>query len=407
MPLLESQNQPLKPAAPPRLLQLDTLRGVAILLVLGNHAPVPPQAAGCFEPFAAAWQRFGWVGVDLFFVLSGFLIGGLLFKELQTRAHLDLRRFLIRRCFKIWPSYYLCVCAGLLLTLVRTHGKMGTSLLIMWPNFVHIQNYCMGERPILHTWSLAVEEHFYLALPFCLWLLTRKHLKDKMRLSALPLLAGSVMLFSLTFRCLVNSRHPFNPYTHIFYTHIRIDSLMFGVLLAYWHHFDPGKLEKVARQRLLLLAISLMLISPALFFDRNVTPFIWTVGYTLIYLGFGGILLVMIYTPLGEGWSGRCLSGKSARLLAWIGVSSYTIYLWHGLFALRPIESLDNLWLIHLPWLRWSLGTGLYLALAIGVGTLAGILVDKRVLRLRDRLFPARANALTLHPQLLEADRRI
>ncbi len=137
----------------PRLIQLDVLRGVAILLVLGSHAPVPASAAGWLQPFAVVWQRFGWAGVDLFFVLSGFLIGGLLFNELRIHSRLDVRRFIIRRCFKIWPSYYLCVFAAFLLTLARTHGQFPTSFWIVWPNIVHIQNYCMGERPILHTWS--------------------------------------------------------------------------------------------------------------------------------------------------------------------------------------------------------------------------------------------------------------
>ena len=82
-----------------RSKQLDLLRGIAILLVIGNHAALRPQDAGIFTPFAIWWRRFGWTGVDLFFVLSGFLIGGLLMRELQSRDSLDVKRFLVRRWF--------------------------------------------------------------------------------------------------------------------------------------------------------------------------------------------------------------------------------------------------------------------------------------------------------------------
>ena len=63
------------------------------------------------EPIANLWMRFGWTGVDLFFVLSGFLVGGLLFRELRQQSGLDVRRFIIRRGFKIWPSYLVFLAA--------------------------------------------------------------------------------------------------------------------------------------------------------------------------------------------------------------------------------------------------------------------------------------------------------
>jgi peptidoglycan/LPS O-acetylase OafA/YrhL len=84
-----------------RLSQLDVLRGVAILLVIGRHPVVEATAAGRIAPLANLWYHFGWTGVDLFFVLSGFLIGGLLFAELRRTGRLNVSRFLIRRAFKI------------------------------------------------------------------------------------------------------------------------------------------------------------------------------------------------------------------------------------------------------------------------------------------------------------------
>jgi peptidoglycan/LPS O-acetylase OafA/YrhL len=87
-----------------RIVQLDLLRGVAILLVLGAHLEIPrPQ--GVWGSFVALWTQVGWIGVDLFFVLSGFLISGLLFRELEFHGRIRVGHFLIRRGLKIYPPY--------------------------------------------------------------------------------------------------------------------------------------------------------------------------------------------------------------------------------------------------------------------------------------------------------------
>src|ERR1043165_6378202 len=88
-----------------RSVQLDLLRGIAILMVLVTHCGVDPSHSGKLERIARNFTGFGWSGVDLFFVLSGFLVGGLLFKEIRARHSLDVKRFLLRRGFKIWPAY--------------------------------------------------------------------------------------------------------------------------------------------------------------------------------------------------------------------------------------------------------------------------------------------------------------
>jgi peptidoglycan/LPS O-acetylase OafA/YrhL len=89
-----------------RVRQLDILRAIAVLLVLGRH-----------EHANALWRRCGWVGVDLFFVLSGFLISGLLFSEYKKRGRLDLPRFYIRRGLKIYPSFYVLILATFLVSM--------------------------------------------------------------------------------------------------------------------------------------------------------------------------------------------------------------------------------------------------------------------------------------------------
>jgi len=89
-----------------RIFELDLLRGIAIILVSYRHTVLRPYCLGTGSPIPALLWQFGGSGVDLFFVLSGFLIGNLLFKEYIKTSSINIGRFIIRRGLKIWPSYY-------------------------------------------------------------------------------------------------------------------------------------------------------------------------------------------------------------------------------------------------------------------------------------------------------------
>ncbi|MBU0611515.1 MAG: acyltransferase, partial [Armatimonadetes bacterium] len=200
----------VRPAsAAPRLAQLDVLRAVAIFLVIGHHAAVDREQAGVLWPLYVWFKNFGWTGVDLFFVLSGFLIGGLLFRELRTRHTLDVRRFLLRRGFKIWPAYYVYLAFCLAVLVGLGHHGIGQALRLLGPNLVHLQNYssilldphAKGLLPLTsHTWTLAIEEHFYLALALFLGLITRRQRTFDAGLPLVPVAAAVVMLGCLAAR---------------------------------------------------------------------------------------------------------------------------------------------------------------------------------------------------------------
>lgn len=374
------------------MLQLDLLRGLAILLVLGMHNPIPWQKAGVFKPIAWTIHCFGWTGVDLFFVLSGFLVGGLLFKELRTRGSLDVRRFLIRRGFKIWPAYYLFLLFVFVVDIVINHGRTSENGGNFLPNLLHVQNYFGGVRG--HTWTLAVEEHFYLALPLLLAFLISRRKGQINTLPAVPILAAFVMIACTSLR-LLNSIHPYTRETHNYPTHLRVDSLFFGVLLSYFYHFHPQKLKAFASHRIPLLLLALLLLSP-MFFLEHENKFVWTFGYNFLYVGYGCLLLAIIHTPLDAGWMGRLLGSRLARLVAFIGYYSYSIYLWHmDLAVYRMSGLLKHGMFVRLPQsASWLLATPLYACMAIVIGVLLGILIERPSLALRNRLFPARADAI-------------
>ena len=138
-----------------RLVQLDVLRTLAVVLVLGRH--LPPFEQVLPEPlrnFAFYWIQFGWIGVDLFFVLSGFLISGLLFREYQRYGSINYRNFLIRRAFKIYPSFYLFL-AGVVYVQISNHNWNGRKALFqLLRELFFVQNYAPACLRIPGPWVL-------------------------------------------------------------------------------------------------------------------------------------------------------------------------------------------------------------------------------------------------------------
>jgi len=368
---------------------------MAILLVMGRHQPVYPNEAGSswFRFFPAILSRFGWTGVDLFFVLSGFLVGGLLFKEFNTQKKMDIGRFLIRRIFKIWPSYYAYLAfLFVLMTVTGELGDMKSLTIKMLPQLSHLQNYLGMVRT--HTWSLAIEEHFYLALPVVLLCASRSRPRP---FASVPLIAITLAISCLVWRLyLFFSGVPYGNDHYLFPTHLRVDSLFFGVLLAFLHHCRADILEPIIPHRKALLAAGLLLLCPILFLAKETCAFVPTIGLTEIYVGYGCILLAVVHTPLGEGWLGSFLNSRPARIVAWIGCFSYSIYLWHLDLGRDPVRWLMSRgFLFHLPpELRWCFAMLLFVCLASCAGALLGSLIEMPALALRNRLFPARADAL-------------
>ncbi|HEV2201143.1 MAG TPA: acyltransferase [Bryobacteraceae bacterium] len=357
-----------------RNTQLDILRAVAIIGVLGRHSPWVDS------PAMRLWQRAGWAGVDLFFVLSGFLVAGLLFSEYQERGRFDIVRFYVRRAFKIYPSFYV-----LLIATILYYGWSSFDWRRIAIEAFFFQSYFAGIQ--IHTWSLAVEEHFYLLLPLLLAWMIRK----RGNVCLLPRFVLGIGIVCLLWRCAMiwwsgpylniagpRSQVPIVSMAATFLLHLgrgvtRFDSLFFGVFLSYLYYFRPARFQALSRMWF-LLPVSLLLLLPCAVFLLESWP-MQSIGLTSLYLGFGGLLVWILNRP----------SPRILYPLAWVGRYSYSVYLFH-------VATLN--WIVGPLNLSKPVEFILYFFGAFVVGGVAGRLIEMRFLVLRDRLFPKYASTL-------------
>lgn len=365
-----------------RFFSLDVLRGLACSLVLVGHMPVDyerlhPVVGGAIHSV----RRCGWLGVDLFFVLSGLLISGLLFKEIQSSGKVNYGRFWIRRGLKIWPSYF--VVFGLLIGAryfdswaFGSHHNLDKLQASVAPNSLFVQNYVECWRwP--HSWSIAVEEHFYTLLPLVLIGLVMAR-----RVDLLPSIAISTCIAVLALRIVAVA--VWAEWEEIKYrTHYHIDALFFGVLLGYAFAFHPAQLDRLRRWwPVILTACAAVFVIVRMVYLKEYL-YVYAVAFTVIYLAFGALVALARLNP-DWGTRGPLWLRAPAAAFAFIGVYSYTIYLAHGVVFNLPYV-VDTLGLVDHP--AWA--PGLFVLGSIAGGILLSHVVERPFLALRDRFVPS------------------
>ena len=379
----------------PRSRAVDVLRGLAILLVLGRHMdPVPNSASSIVKVVLDTCRRGGWIGVDLFFVLSGFLISGLLFREYEREGRIAFRRFFVRRGLRIYPPYYTLLFTVVVFQTLRPEWVASVffqtvSVRSLLAESLFFQNY--SDYIVGYTWSLAVEEHFYLILPLILLLLSRLPSRDPFEYLwiVLPLLS----LIILDLRVFNASEHAFSFQTHFFPTHLRIDSLMYGVLLAHYAQYRSERFAAVfGRQRVAVALLGSLVLVPAFVLDVNTNAWITTIGVSCF--AFGSALLI------GAFVAGRFPENCVTRVVAWVGSCSYSIYLWHGFGKILPerISAITGTTLSHVT------STVIYLAGSIVLGSVAALLIEWPALRIREAMCPSRRPLATNSDAIEEGD---
>jgi len=329
--LVSTHTSPSNTGEETHIQALDGIRGLAILLVLACHS------ADVYTPHGRAHSTLtellyrmmgaGWLGVDLFFLLSGFLITGILLKSKRNKSY--FRHFYMRRFLRISPLYYLYVTAAVLLVFLRPAYR------IVGPEVVaaltYTQNFYLaytGHIALLlaHFWSLAVEEHFYLVWPMLIFVMSRKGVVRA---------CATGIACSLTLRLVL--LHWATMYRVVFYiTPCRLDGLLVGAWLAViyskpeeWRRIQPYAVPVGAAAAALIAAIA---IRQRHLFDY-VRPNYMDVYHHSSYLILGPGLTVMavlwgacLVYGISAGWARSWLSVRPLRL---IGKYSYGMYVLH------------------------------------------------------------------------------
>jgi peptidoglycan/LPS O-acetylase OafA/YrhL len=286
---------------------LDGLRGLAILAVFFHH-----YGAGGFNSASATvrWISIfcgvGWSGVDLFFVLSGFLITGILYDTQQDPAY--FRKFYARRTLRIFPIYYLFALIALLIVPLSAWHKgdlfflvyLGYPAAIIWPTILNV------PIRITHLWSLSVEEQFYMLWP---WLIRRLR-------NPVPILVfcGAAIVAALALRI----AFPVWAYASL---PCRMDGLALGAAIAIL--FRSGRRKDCERFALPVFTVAtamMILICAFRHTTSHVDRMIDTAGFSIIAIAYGA-LLVLAMGPLSKLFS--------LGFLRMFGKYSYGIYLYH------------------------------------------------------------------------------
>lgn len=294
---------------------LDGVRGVSILVVLFEHG------------YLFLYGRGGFLGVDIFFVLSGMLITALLAQEWQETSSISFKKFYARRALRLLPALFALVIFTSIQTLLFPPE---TGILPVFKHLLavlfYLANWVEGNRVIGHTWSLSIEEQFYIVWPLLFFLLLRLRLSPRQIL--LVLFAGTALVVVHRARLFysryggISPQFDFRLYTG---TDTRCDSLlvgcMAGVLLA-WQML-PGSASFLKSLRVIVF-ISCAVMGLSIIFVPIYWSYLYYGGFTLIAIAIASIIVFLMLSP------GSLISKVFQwPLLTWFGRLSYSLYLWH------------------------------------------------------------------------------
>ncbi|WP_313705859.1 acyltransferase [Massilia sp.] len=361
-----------------RVHGLDTLRALAVTLVVLHHYTL--FVSNDDDTFG--WVgRIGWAGVDLFFALSGYLIGNQIFAALASKEGLSLKHFYARRLLRTLPNFWVVLA---IYFLWPAFGE-DAPLLPLWRYLSFTQN--IGLEPgtgFSHSWSLAIEEQFYLLLPA----LAMLGAALRLRISMAWIVIGGVVIGGMLLRAWLWSAHVdahkygiYFYYKLIYYSSLcRLDELVAGVALALLKNRHPQAWAALTRHGKLWLLAGLAVTALAFwrFLDDRYGFAPTVFGYPLLGLGFG--LLILAALSDNSGLRELRIPG-AAGLALW----SYAIYLSHRGVSALGAQVLSTLG--YGP--QTTVAIVSLLALSVLAGWLLYRLVETPFMRLRERYVPS------------------
>ncbi len=365
-----------------RLYGLDTLRAIAIIIVLIYHYQVVVSRENVF----GFMSQLGWTGVDLFFVLSGYLIGNQILSAFAKGQDFSLKLFYIRRFLRTLPNYYFVLALYLIFPIALS----GTDTAPLWSFLTFTQNLDMraGET-FTHSWSLCIEEQFYLIFPVIALLIA--YVKRSVLFGWIAIVGA--MLLAVFFR-------GFNWHAHgeaaismqsfmeyIYYSSFtRFDELLPGVAIALLKNFHPATYAAILRRGNLLLVVGLASVGVIFYVFHNYayiegygfTFSVMTFGYSLLAISFA-ILVLAALSP--NSLLHRIRIPGAASLALW----SYAIYLIH-----KPLFQVLKAPLTEYGIdINGGLGVAIIMAVSIFCGWVLYYFVETPVMKLRGRFYPS------------------
>lgn len=368
------------PETKERLFGLDHLRALAITMVLFYHYRMFHHATWIDKTMG-----FGWAGVDLFFVLSGYLIASPLFARMAKGKSISVPEFYIKRFFRIIPLYLFLLAIYFLIPAFHEREALPP----LWKYLTFTQNFGFDIKnygTFSHVWSLCVEEHFYLFFPLILLALIwyKKWKKGWMLLPALFIIGFVVRFVSWHF--FVEPHHGQDDfwvswYRFVYYpTYNRLDGLLTGVTIAALFNFKPAIKARLTQNGNTVLLLGLLTLTGAWFLCRNQATFSATIfGFPLVSIGFG-LLVIAALSP-------RCfLYRVNSPTTTLIAKLSYALYLAHKgiIHIVQPLIAKTGL----------DPKSNLMLILCFGMAILGAYMLNKVIetpfLQLRQRILDKR-----------------
>lgn len=354
-----------------RLPGLDTLRSLAIVWVMLFHSFL----IGGLGTDWAWLSRYGWMGVDLFFVLSGFLIGTQVLLPLSKGNKLSLGDFYVRRAVRILPAYF----AVLLLYLWWPSFREAEGMEPWWKFLTFTMNLnidYVNRSAFSHAWSLCVEEHFYLLFPLLAMGLLRRPAMWKLAVLCCVIVLGGIALRALLWKHGVAGEQTLarNWFVEDIYypTWNRLDGLLCGVLLATWKVFRPQAWLAARRFANLFCVAGLLVMALAFWLFADRTGLLAnTLGWPVASVG----LALLVFSAAGRD---SVLGQWKLPIMGWLAAISYSLYLVHkGVYHL-----------VQLHWGAQLAGTGLpafcvYGGTAILAGAALHYTIERPFLQLR------------------------
>ena len=292
---------------------LDGWRGFAVIGVILFHGRY-----GFFNEDSelSKLSAHGFLGVDLFFAISGFLICGLLLEEFHRNGGISLRRFYLRRCLRILPPYYAALavlCAISVFGAIRLNYSYLPSCWLFYRNYKPLGNDGQNGFYTAHFWTLAVEEHFYLIWPMLLIAVKPKRAGKAAFILAMAVFAWRVLVGHFQWFATV-----LLPANLLARTDTRMDALLWGCLAAIYFPVIQRNAERIRFSQLWLPILAILLVA-----EKLRIPGLILLRAVLM----PALVLSTVIQP--DSLLGRVLEWQPLR---WIGTISYSLYIWQELF---------------------------------------------------------------------------